>query len=166
MPVVRIKAKDFAKDLKRRTLATNRAVADGMRLGAERAKGILIRRTPTDTGRMRNSWKVRSTGARRGGLREYELINDAPYAGVIEHGARPHSVNREGVAAITAWARRKFPSANEQQLRGIVWGIVNNLKRKGQRPTFFVRDSRKDIASAVKSEVDRRISALTGKRFT
>lgn len=166
MPVVRIKAKDFARDLKRRTLATNRAVAEGMRLGAERAKGILIRRTPTDTGRMRNSWKVRPTGMQRGGLREYELINDAPYAGVIEHGARPHSVNREGVSAITAWARRKFPSANDQQLRGIVWGIVNKIKRRGQRPTFFVRDSRSDIASAVKAEVDRRIRVIAGRRFT
>lgn len=87
----------------RRTVAPA-LVRKGMVRAAYRGQALLRKRTPTDQGMMKNSWTVREWGG------TCELINTAPYAGIIEAGARPHPVSIEGQMAIYWWVvrHRKF----------------------------------------------------------
>lgn len=39
---------------------------------------------------------------------ENSLTNVAPHAGIVEEGARPHKVSKEGIEAIAKWVRRKL----------------------------------------------------------
>jgi len=110
----------------------------------------------TDRGLFKSGWRVLKTsdGA--------SVYNDAPYAGVIELGARPHKVGREVRELLAAWAMRKLgissagrdsagrylpgykrPSRDEQwkQAMAIAWGIAHKIETKGQAPTYMVRDS-------------------------
>ncbi len=112
----------------------------------------------------------------RGGLLA-ELINDAPHAGIIEHGARPHGVSREGWDAIYEWVRRHFGftvmGARSQKMRGVMgetgedpvlseitWGIVKKLKREGQKPTYFIRNSLDECQELAAEEIERAIAEV------
>ncbi len=69
---------------------------------AQRGKSYIVGESPVDRGILRNAWKVvkLSDGA--------ELVNDQPYAGVMERGARPFKISKEGMEALKGWVRRKI----------------------------------------------------------
>jgi hypothetical protein len=73
------------------------AIERGVRIAKHRAKALLQLRTPVDMGVMRAAWTVTKGG----------VENSFPLAGVIERGARPHKVSREGREAIYEWVKRK-----------------------------------------------------------
>lgn len=164
-------------------------IVEGTTAGAHRARGLLARKTPKDTGMAKAAWKVTSGIPSLGILAE--LHNDAPYVGILEKGARPHSVNKEGWAAIYRWVLRKglagkrvresqrktknirtlgqaFNSigriehnrARERQAAAITWAIVGKIRKEGQRPTYFVRDAMPKVRSYMRSEVRKRLNAL------
>lgn len=139
MPVIRA---DQIDDVIRRTnSAVFRAIVAGAKRGALKGERHIVPRTKVDRGDLRRSWRVIRRSVTRGS-RESEaaqLINDAPHAGIIEGGARPHAVSREGVESIKGWVRRHF-AEDEQGVNRIAWGIVKKLKTRGQRATWFVRD--------------------------
>jgi len=160
-----------AKKLPKQVRARNRSALAGARIGINRAaargRTILVRKTPVDQGQLKASWKLKlhkpSGGARVGTGMVAENINDAPHAGIVEGGARPHRVNQEGWMAIYEWVRRHFgfttspggrmqraPSRNEAGdldpvYSEITWGIVHKLRREGQTATWFVRDAIPEI---------------------
>jgi len=137
--------------------------AHKMRQGFERgllesmhkAKRTLQRRTPVDRGQMKSAWRINKN------ITKFSLINDAPYAGIIEAGARPHPVSEEGRESIRLWVSRHFPGQTEQELDGITMAIVHKLRTKGQKPTWFVRDSMdkivKDMATLVRRAMKRSV---------
>lgn len=90
--------------LKRQAKKFGDNVERGVRLGAERGRKLLRDKTPVYDGLMRAAWKVSAIPQGKGTL----LSNDAPYAGVIEGGARPHGVSPEGKALIREWVRKKL----------------------------------------------------------
>lgn len=178
MAVIPVTPKELPKELRARMKLTPKVLLQGLRLGAERSRTYIVRRTPRDTGRLRNSWAVRTV--RRGPLlkRRIELYNDAPYAGIVEKGARPHGVSKEGQEAIRMWVRRHFRITSWSQpgrsggrtatgtkmrkqsdafLDSMVFLIVRKLREKGQEPTYFVRDAMPKIERMTKLEVDRYI---------
>jgi len=157
---IKIHPKDLRPELQTRLRkSVPRAVKTGMRLGAERGRTMLVRKTPVSSGQMKSAWKVR-TGRR--GLPVIE--NDAPHAGIVEGGARPHGVNREGIEALTQWALRTFPGADEKTIKNIVWGTVRKLKRQGQRPTYFVRDSMDDLRRFLSEAINRELRKQSARR--
>lgn len=88
----------------------------------------------TDRGILKNSWRAerRGNGA--------TVFSDAPHAGIVELGARPHKVSKEGRENIAAWAMRKLGlSAEEAQAAS--WAFVKKLNVKGQEPTYLVQDA-------------------------
>jgi hypothetical protein len=135
-----------------------------------------------DRGQFRSSWFVEKRA--NGG---WNVVNDAPHAGIIEEGARPHGVNQEGWNAIYEWARRHFRfttavtkaprrgasgpiqrrRSKPQTVRGdigddpflsaVTWGIVKKLKKEGQEPTFMVASTIPTMKKIVKEEVERSI---------
>jgi hypothetical protein len=135
--------------------AVRRAVVQGSNEGAARGASLLRSRTPVDQGQARAAWSV----VRAAGEELARIINDAPHIGIIEGGARPHPVGREGMEALRAWAWRHRASfgivtksgkaargdAARAASDGIAWAIARKIKARGQRATYFVRDSMDDV---------------------
>lgn len=137
----------------------------GLRAGAERGMTLLKRRTPTGVmGQMKNAWAIFPWGELG-----WRLDNSAPHAGIVEGGARPHPVSREGVEAIREWvskilqlgshlvgpgkgkegpaqlvgrrlgSRERLSGVYDAEIDSITWAIVNALKVHGQEPKWIVR---------------------------
>jgi hypothetical protein len=75
---------------------------------AQRGKAFIVSKSPVDRGILKNAWRVvkMSDGVM--------LINDQPYAGVMEQGARPFKISREGREALAAWVMRKLLNGSAQ----------------------------------------------------
>jgi predicted metal-dependent phosphotriesterase family hydrolase len=97
-----------------------KAVLNAMFSAAQRGKAFIVDKTPVDRGILRNAWKVIKLSSQM----EVQLVNDQPYAGVIERGSRPFKISPEGIEALTGWVKRK-------------------LMREGYNNTKFGRDTRK-----------------------
>lgn len=101
--VIPIRKEDLPRILANHETKLPGVIAKGLFIGAQRGRTFLVRKSPVDTGQYKNSWVVKDQG-RNGATVE----NDAPHAGIIEGGARPHGVNREGIEALTKWVMRVF----------------------------------------------------------
>ncbi len=86
----------LGKMFKKIPAKVRRDVDKGIQLAAHRGRTHLIKKTPTDQGQARNSWVATKKTIR----------NDAPHIGILERGARPHKVSREGIESLTQWALR------------------------------------------------------------
>ena len=107
--VITIDLKRLPAALRSNEAAVRLAIATGARAGAEHGRAIMAKRTPTDLGQLKAGWKVKPgvpTVPESGVVQLTTLRNDAPHAGVVELGARPHTVNPQGWAAIYEWVRR------------------------------------------------------------
>jgi hypothetical protein len=177
-----------ALDLNERVV--RRAIAVGALAGAHRGRALIVRRTPTDQGQLRASWKVKP-GAEEfdaAGKLLAELINDAPHIATVELGARPHKVSREGWLAIYEWVRRHYrgsvtgagvrvytlggggrmkarkrDGSLDPDIERITWAIVAKIKKHGQRPTFFVRHSTDELREIMGYELHREIGRAISK---
>ena len=92
---------------------------------------------PVDTGAYRAAWRVEETD------RGADIVNDLPYAPVVEYGARPENVKigRAMIQALAEWAQRKGFSAPEYRpgnagvgrnpYETVAWAIAVNMKKRG-----------------------------------
>jgi hypothetical protein len=96
---------------------------------------------------MKNAWRVVQVddGA--------HLLNDAPYAGIIEKGARPHTVSAEGRANIQRWVKRKLQIADDKEAEGIAWAIVKKIEKTGYKGTFAIQNSMEEFRQFAAEEV-------------
>lgn len=116
---LRAKLRERQRDVEAAALETcHRGVAEAVRL--TNADGLV------DLGAYKAGFKVskRTTGP--------QLLNDTPYAAVIEHGRRPM---RPGppIGPIRAWARRKL-SLSGPDLERAAWAIQRAIHRRGTPP--------------------------------
>lgn len=170
------------------------AIFHGSISGAQRARSYLTKRTPTDQGQLRASWKVKAgpvpvAGASGGGERTMaELKNDAPHAATVELGARPHPVSEEGIEAIARWVMRNHPEASSRVVASgpiqrksggrtrlnrdtryaialsIARAIAWKILHEGQRPTYFVRDSLPAVRQMVAAEINHYLDSMKPPR--
>lgn len=196
--VVKISAAALPKALERRNEATFRAIAQGALRAAHRGRAQLVKESPVDQGQFKGSWKVRPGNAGTSGRRSAavaersravklaDTINDAPHAGIIEVGARPHPVSAEGIQAITEWVlrqlrdqlgtasgpvqrgtggRRAFNKASrQQQAEGIALAIARKIRLHGQEPQYIVRGNLALLHGMLEAEVARRIDAVSRRK--
>jgi hypothetical protein len=169
MTVVTVKPGQLGATLTRSIKIQQEGIKRGIQRAKVRAIGVLKANTPkNDTGLLKNAWIVTGSG----------VTNTAPHAGIIERGARPHSVNREGIEALTEWVRRKglvvhmvssgpIPKVRkltrkeasaDKDVSAIVWAIVTHLKKQGQEGTFYIQKSLPRLNKILEEEV---IEALT-----
>ena len=155
-----------ADDKKRR-----RAVHVGLRRAAMRGKTHLVAETKRQgkvhTGHFKAAWRVvRVDGQHAVDKRQgagYAILNDAPHAGIIELGARPHPVSREGYEAIRRWVSRKLLGISAQmadeneEVDAITRAIVRKLELHGQEPTYLVRESLPELRKMAGEEIERAI---------
>lgn len=142
-----ISPEQLSKDLKKRIGTLPAEVRKGLLRAAHRARAVMVDKTPVDTGAMKNAWRVVTVndGA--------ELINDAPYAGIIEKGARPHTVSQEGIDSIARWVKRKLQIADEKEARGIAFAISKKLEKEGYKGNFAVQNSMEQFRQFAAEEV-------------
>ena len=187
---ISIAIEDLGQDLAERIRELPVVIKRGMSSGTMFGRALLTKKSPTDQGQLRNSWKlVDFPGGARSRSTMTQLVNEAPHAGIVERGARPHRVSQEGIEAITQWVwrnRRSFKlgkvsgpiqrgtkggrkavqrASELEQCKGIAFAIVWKIRRKGQAPTWFVRDSMPKISSVTRREVIREIDRLAGTRL-
>jgi hypothetical protein len=137
---IRMTPEGLAVELRRLAKASPQVLERGLKRAARRGQAHMPGKTPTDQGQLRNSWRVIEGAA---GVR---LENDAPHAGIVEAGARPHPVSREGIEALTGWAMRKF-GLPADEAEGLAFAIAARIKKEGQAPTYFVRAELEKLAS-------------------
>lgn len=151
-------------------------------LAAERGRSYLVRQSPVDLGQFKNSWKVKH------GSNGPVIVNDAPHAGIIENGARPHPVSREGIEALTQWAKRKLLMGARMsrkkylasgrklskaalsttgkkgqhwadvEARNIAFAIAGKLKKEGQKGLFITQKSIPQLAKFLAIELAKQIN--------
>lgn len=134
-----------------RTAATRKGTIEAARRGV----ATLTRRTPRYLGQMANSWKdsAQPYGAR--------IRNDAPHAGVIEAGARPHGISPEGMESLTQWAQRQR-GVNLKAARAMAWSIAQRIKREGQEGHWIARNYvTREAPGHLRAEIDRALKATT-----
>ena len=151
---IRISEKDLAKDLRRRFRASRRGVDKALRKATQRGRSLLARRTPVDTGHMKNAWRATKTG----------IINDAPHAGIIETGARRHKVNRAGIEALAGWAQRVL-GVDEKEARGVAFAIASKLAKRGQKGKFIVRDALPELRKFVRLAFEQNLRNIASKKL-
>lgn len=175
-----IKPSQVGKQILGRSRAVRKAIARGAVKGAERGRAILVRKTPTDQGQLRASWKVKRGRVTMLGRTSIlaTLLNDAPHAGIVEKGARPHPVSRAGIEALTQWAWRHrrelgIVTASGRAARGkkamaearsVAFAIAAKIRREGQVGKFFVLKSLPALEKAMGREINRQIRDLAKRR--
>jgi hypothetical protein len=169
MAVFRVSPDQLPAALARAARNAGDGVRRGLRVGLERNRAFLKGQGPVYEGHYRNAWQVQTSAA--GG----EVVNDAPHAGIIELGARPHPVSEEGVEAIREWVRRKVvviatpkgrtrrlsraEAETDPEVEEIVRRIVHKLRTVGQAGQFVVRDQLEELGRQVLTEIERGVQA-------
>lgn len=93
------------EEVEKRLRGTLRVIAGpALRAGAMACQARLARATPVYTGMLKAGWHVRQIPGTEPG---WSTENSVPYMGIIEKGARPHGVSREGIEALTRWFQLK-----------------------------------------------------------
>jgi len=135
----------------------------------------VVQTGPVDRGEYKAGWTVRQLI----GSNEVQLANDAPYAGVIELGARPF---RPPFAPIFEWVKRKAAAlgivalAPGKRFRGsasltsdedaaakkVAWAVVNAIAKRGLPPRYVMRKQLPFAVTALEAAFKRHLIRLTG----
>lgn len=147
----RVKLEDLSKEIKnfsKRNLKERRlAVIRGIQASIP----MLVASSPVDTGGYAQSWdmQISETSALLG--------NYAPYAGVIEYGARPHTMP---IAPLLAWAKRVLSSPSQPpDYDDHVWALATYTRKKiaeqGQAPKHILENAIPAIIENIRRELAR-----------
>lgn len=156
--------------------AVERAILSGL----HRGRAYIVGKTPVDRGILRNAWRVikLSTG---GG----ELVNDQPYAGILERGARPFKISKAGHEALAGWVFRKILNGTiqvkkaggrfssltgnqrhrhtvkanlEEEADRIAWAIAKKWEKLGMKGKRFVWQALPKLAELMEEEINRSLT--------
>jgi len=173
MSVIDLRPEEVPGLLKRHAKEMPEAIARGAMAAAHRARTRLVRVSPVDLGQYKNSWAIKDI--KSGNVRNISVINDAPHAGIIELGARPHKVNAAGIEALKEWAKRHMLLAavkSARRYRGkkakaelmsqideaalrIAFAIAKKIEKRGQKGRFIVEKEMPTIQRWLAMELAR-----------
>lgn len=134
------------------------AIDRGTRLAAYRSMAHLKTVSPVGVhAALKNGWHVVHL------LGGYSVRNSAPYAGIVERGARPHPVSKAGIESITEWAA-KVLGVDEKEARSVAYAIAHRIREEGQEPTWFVKNEMPRMIEFLRLEILSSIErALNGQ---
>lgn len=147
----RVNLEDFGKELKGFSKLSLEKKRKAVVRGVARSLPDLIAASPVDTGLYAASWMFTET--------ENSVIlgNYAPYAGIIEYGARPHAVP---IKPLLAWAKRVLQSDSQPpNYESKVWALAKSVQQKimkfGQQPRHIMEDAIPKIIGNIREELKR-----------
>lgn len=150
-----ITAKDVSRVLRFEAARASKAMAEASLAAARRTVAYLANDTDrkgiTDRGILKAGWKARRRG------NGAEVVNDAPHAGIVELGARPHEVGKAGISAIARWAVRKL-GLDEKEAMGAAYAIAAKIREVGQKPRYLVRDALPKARAFFRDELARSLA--------
>lgn len=184
--VISLDVKDLPAALDKGERRMRRAISSGALAGAHRGRAIIVKRTPTDMGQLKASWKVKPGEVEFAGHTSTlaELINDAPHIAMVELGSRPHGVNPEGWLQIYEWVRRHHRGGKlggkgrmrtqrratveesrpfhgpDPVIADITNAVVRKIRMFGTKPTLFVRRSMDELRAVMAFEVQRAMAKV------
>jgi len=82
------------------------------------------------------------------------LMDDAPYAGVIELGARPHWIGKRGLQALYEWFLYKL-RLSAREAMSAAYAYRQKVAVEGQRPTYFMRKRLPTLRRILNAEIER-----------
>ena len=140
----------------------------------------MLKESPVDRGILRNAWKVvrHPDGS--------ELVNDQPYAGILERGSRPFKISKEGIIALAGWVKRKILAGNyanvktripgkgkgnrtssqkkltrwalDDEALSIAYAIARSWAKVGRKGKYFVLRNLNKLAALMDDEITRSLS--------
>lgn len=191
--VITINIRNLPAAIRRDDQVMRDAILRGARIGCERGRAIMVRRTPVDQGQLKASWRVHAGAVKvadSGETTVAELKCDAPHAGIVELGSRPHKVSPEAWAALYEWVRRhpelyasegakpRMRSRNaphaigplamwtgpDPQITAVTNAIAWKIRRDGTKATYFIRDGVAYVSRALVAEIGEAIARLASER--
>ncbi len=146
-----VNLKDFSKVLGNFSNQSLKEQRQAVVAGVARSIPDLVAASPVDTGLYAASWDFT--------VEEKAVIlgNYAPYAGVIEDGARPHSMP---IGPLLAWAKRVTGSPSQPpKYDSHVWALALAVQKKilneGQAPKHIMANMIPKIIENIREELLR-----------
>lgn len=131
-----VQLRDFAKELGAYTNRSVKEIRDAVARGVARSIPELVAASPVDTGLYAASWDFT--------VEEEAVIlgNYAPYAGIIENGARPFT---PPIGPLLQWAKRVLQSGSQPpDYDSEVWALAKYTQAKiaseGMKPRHIMEN--------------------------
>lgn len=158
MPTIRVQNRQMSTVIKSDARLNRTAMGNAIEKASERFIKYLRRVSPRGaTDEYRNSWETEGKGL---GLR---VINSAPYAGIIERGARPHPVNQKGIEKLILWARAKITN-NQMEAEEIAHRIAWSIRQNGSRAFHVLEKALPRLEELFDEIVEREIESTRRRR--
>jgi hypothetical protein len=155
--VIRIPPEALAGALRGEGERVREIVKKAARSAAMKLKTYLVRET--------DKRGITYQGLYKNGFRatDNSVVNDAPHAGLVELGARPHAVSKEGRESIMRWAMIKL-GLDPKEAESASWAIANKIRKEGQEGRFIMRDAVPKAVEFYKQELERLLKQARGKK--
>lgn len=144
-----VNLEDFAKELGDFANASLETKRKAVISGVARSIPDLVAASPVDTGMYAASWDMT--------VLEKSVIlgNYAPYAGIIEYGARPHWAP---IGPLLAWAKRvtgsnSQPPDYDSHVWGLAKAVQNKIAHEGQLPRHIMENMIPIIIQNIRMEL-------------
>lgn len=110
----------------------------------------MAERSPVDTGLYASAWSVRKINKN-----EIHFGNTAPYAEVIEKGAKPHTAPLQ---PLIEWSARQLQvPADDPEAKRMGWAVMKKIEKEGMEPKYVLEHGLEEvIIPMIKQEIQRR----------
>jgi len=146
-----VNLQDFAKEMGVHNDSQIKSFKKATVLGIAQAIPLLVEKSPVDTGLYAQSWDF--TEHENGVI----LGNYAPYAAIIENGARPFT---PPIGPLLQWAKRVLmDSSQPPNYSNDVWALAKGTQKKisevGMKPQHIMENAIPEILANIKREYER-----------
>jgi hypothetical protein len=140
---------DLSKELKKHADLTVKAQRRVVQNALAQAIPRLVEASPVDTGLYAQSWGFTADETHA------VIGNYAPYAAIIEYGARPHM---PPLAPLLAWAKRVLqdpsqPPNYSPAVRRLAVGTQMKIAREGSKPRHILENEIPHIIEQIKKDL-------------
>ena len=110
----------------------------------------MAERSPVDTGLYASAWSVKKVSKN-----EIQFGNTAPYAEIIEHGAKPHKVPLQ---PLIEWSARQLQvPADDPEARRMGFAVMKKIETEGIEPKYILENGLEEvIMPIIKKEIQKR----------
>ncbi len=158
--VVTMFASQVSLQIKKDVEGGRKTVRKAVHNTAEVARNILSRSAPVGWGELKASLRLQKQTSK---TELAQVTADAPYAGIIERGARPHPVSKDGRDLIARWAKKKF-SVTDSEAKGIAFLVARKIAREPTKPRWWFRSKLGDFEQILHKEIARIIGDGIGQK--